>query len=176
MNDLQSQSLAAGQQLTGALARGWRPAPIRVPFHLPPGECCYSHHQGDIAQLLAGDGTYVKKSTFGIGVLPFAMMAANAVGNSHRRNAAAREAMPRFRLLDSGNVYLTDRRLAIQGRMGWIDVWYQDIRMSYCDGIAVRLEMAGAPPLRLCAWPAYWIYAMIRFMSLGEIVDLGGWR
>jgi hypothetical protein len=165
-------SLAAGQELVAALRAGWRPTPQRPPFHLRPDEVCYSMHEARVAQLLEGDPAYLKKSTFGIGVVPFAMMAANAVGNSARRHRAAREAEARFRPIDAGPLYLTSKRLAVQG-LQWIDIWYDDIRRSYCDESAVTLEMSGSTPLQLRTWPAYWVFAMLRFVAYGEIVELG---
>jgi hypothetical protein len=165
-------SLQAGQELVAALKAGWRPSPRPAPFHLPAGEVCYSQHAAQVSQLLEGDGTYLKKSTFGIGLVPFAMMATNAVGNSARKHRAAREAAPRFRPIDAGPLYLTNKRLAIQGQQ-WIDLWYDDIRMSYVDESAVTLELAGSTPVQLQTWPAYWVFAMLRFVAHGEIVELG---
>jgi hypothetical protein len=130
-------------------------------------------HDVQIAQLLEGNASYLHKSTFGIGLLPFTMMAANAIGNSRRKHAAAREAAARLRLVDAGRLHLTNQRLAIQGRMQWMDLWYPDMRMSYCDGNAVTLEMANIPPVRLHTWPAYFVFAMIRFLAMGEVVNLG---
>ena len=164
-------SLAAGQELVAALRGGWTPTPQPSPFHVRPGEACYSSHRARVSQMLEGDGSYVKKSTFGIGLVPFAMMASNAVGNSVRKHRAAREAEARFRPIDAGALYLTNKRLAIQGQQ-WHDIWYDDMRMSYASEQAIILELAGGPPVQLETWPAYWVFDMLRFVAHGEIVEL----
>jgi hypothetical protein len=166
-----ADSRTTGQELVASLRSGWRPTPMEPPFRVEPGEVCYSAHDVQVLQSLEGDGAWVKKRTYGIGLIPFAMMAGNAVGNSARKRAAARDAQAVFRPVDGGRLFVTSERLAIQGHQ-WIDVWYRNIRNSYCDEGAITLELSGSSPVQLRTWPAYWVFAMMRFVAWGEVVSL----
>jgi len=172
MRDVRAESLSIGQELVRSLSAGWQPPPIAPPFHLPPSESCYSSHQAQLLQMLEGDDTYVHKSRGGYGMVGLAAVAATAVGNSARRRRAEREAAARFRPVDQGTLHVTNRRFALQGRTQWVDLWYSDIRMSYCDGAAVTLELSSIPPIQLHAWPAFAVFVMFRYLAYGEVVQL----
>jgi hypothetical protein len=167
-----ADSLAAGQELAQALAGGWQPTPIPAPFHLPAGEACYASHPVQVLQMLEGDGTYLHKTRFAFSPLGVAVATATMAGNSARKRRAAREAEARFRPVDRGTLHVTNHRLAIQGEGQWTDLYYADIRMSYCDNDALTLELSNMPAIRLRAWPAYAIFGLFRYLAHGEIVQL----
>jgi len=167
-----ADSLAVGHELAQALTSGWRPTPIGAPFHLPTGEQCYATHEVEVLQMLEGESIYMHKSIFGFNMLGMTLAAASAVGNGRRRRKAAREAEARFRPVDGGLLHVTNRRFAIQGQAQWSDLWYSEIRMSYCDNDALTLEMSSMPPTMLRAWPAFAIFGLFRHLAYGEVVQL----
>lgn len=166
------ESRAEGRKLTEALSKGWRPDPVAVPIQLQRGESCYAYTSAQIWQYLEGDSTYIHKSRGGFGLLGAALVTGTAIGNSARKSKAAREAAPRFRAVDQGQLFLTDRRFAFQGQTQWTDIWFDDIRMSTCDGTSITLHISGAPPTQLHTWPIDYHFALFHFLSNGNIIQI----
>ncbi len=70
----------------------------------------------------------------------------------------------------SGELFVTNRRFAIQGARQWIDLWYQNIRMANCNGRAIELEMSGSPRIALeISAPDYW-FVMFNKLAYDRIV------
>jgi hypothetical protein len=99
-------------------------------------------------------------------------VAGTAAGNSARRARAAREAAPRFRPVDEGTVYLTDRRFVLQGRIQWSDYWHENVRMSTCDGSSITFELSGAPPIQLHVWPIDYYFALFHYLAYNDIIQI----
>ena len=51
-------------------------------------------------------------------------------------------------------------------------MWFADIRMSYCDGDALTLEMSSVPPLQLRVYPAFAIFALFRYLAYHEVIQI----
>ena len=167
-----TESLEAARQLVQALNSGWRPSPLTVPVHLYPEEFCVFREKVEIFQFMEGEGVYTHKSSWGTGVLGLTLAATTAAGNRRRARKAAREMEARFRKVDDGIMFLTNRRFALQGDLQWTDLWFEGIRMSNCDGEAIELQLANSPPLALRVWPADYHFAMFRWLAYGELVGL----
>lgn len=163
-------SRAEGRKLAAALTNGWRPPALKVPIQLQPGENCYAHSQVQLWQFLEGDGSYVHKTRFGLSVVGLTMAAGTAVGNSARKARAAREAAPKFRPVDEGILYLTDIRFAIQGKMQWTDLWYEDIRMISCNSASMTIHASSIPPIQLYAWPIDNFFMLYHFLANHNII------
>jgi hypothetical protein len=101
-----------------------------------------------------------------------AVVAGTAMGNSARKSRAAKEAAPRFRPVDQGHLYLTDRRFALQGQMQWTDIWFENIRMSSCDGTSITLQLSGAPATQVHTWPIDPYFVLFHFFSDGNIIQV----
>lgn len=166
------ESRAEGRKLTEALSTGWQPDPVAVPIQLQRGESCYAYNAAQLWQYLEGDGTYIHKSGGGFGLLGVAFAAGTAIGNSARKSRAAREAAARFRPVDQGTLYLTDRRFAVQGQAQWTDLWFGELRMSSCDGSSITLHMSGLPPMQIHTWPIDYYFALFHFLSTGNIIQI----
>ena len=159
-----AQSRQAGRDLARAFAGGAQPQPVSVRLALHAGEFCVGVTAGPILQWLDSEGEYTKKSggyLFGGGGVGLAFNAvrltSNLMGNGVRKARASREAAFQWRPVESGQVFVTNRRFAIQGARQWIDLWYQDIRMADCNGRAVELEISGLPRTALqITMPDYW--------------------
>jgi hypothetical protein len=165
-------SRAEARKLTEALAAGQRPAAQNVPFRLRPGEACYAQGPAQLWQFLEGDGTYIHKSRGGFGLVGLAVVAGTAAGNASRRKRAAREAVARFRPIDQGQLYLTDRRFTMQGQAQWTDLPFDNIRVANCDGSSMIFELSGAPPLRLHVWPVDYYWALFNFLAYSDIITI----
>ncbi|UQU64292.1 hypothetical protein COUCH_35940 [Couchioplanes caeruleus] len=170
-------SRRAGRELALAFQNGVTPQPIPVKLALQPGELCFGEIPMNVYQFLEGDGGYVKRSggwmlgggVFGA-VYSAVNLTSNAVGNAARRAKAARDAAGQWRHVDTGTVYLTNRRWSMQTRTTWHDLWFADIRMSDCDGKMVDLEMAGMPRTGLVIpGPDYW-YVMFNKLAYDQVV------
>jgi hypothetical protein len=165
-------SRAEGRKLSESLTGGWRPSGQKVPIQLRPGEQCYAHGPAQLWQYLEGDGTYVHKTRFGFSALGVAMAAGTVVGNSVRKSRAAREAAARFRPVDEGTLYLTDMRLAMQGKMQWYDIWFEDIRSVECNSTCITIQSAGNPPVQLYVWPVDYYYVLYHFIAYHNIIEV----
>jgi len=170
-------SRRAGRELAQAFHNGATPQAIDVPLALPPGEFCVGQIPMNVYQFLEGDGSYVKRSggwMLGGGVFGAAYSAfnltSNAVGNAVRRASAAREAAGQWRHVDTGTVYLTNRRWSMQTATTWHDLWFTDIRLSDCDGKMITLELAGMPRTGLSIpGPDYW-FVMFHKLAYDRVV------
>ncbi|MEU9406847.1 hypothetical protein AB0E08_14350 [Streptomyces sp. NPDC048281] len=166
-------AMAAAERLAQGLTSGWRPEAMQVPVHLASGEGCFAHENAQVLQFLEGDGTYLHKTSFGFSLVGLAMTMGTAIGNQARRRRAMQEAEGRFRPVDGGRMYMTNHRIAVQGRHQWIDLWFEDIRMSSCDTSCVYLTMGHTPPVALRVWPAPYHFTLYRWLAHGEIVHAG---
>lgn len=172
MKNVRAASLGIGQDLVRSLSGGWQPTPIVPPFHMPPSESCYSTHQVQLLRMLEGDATYTRRSAKGFGAMGLTAVVATAVGNAARKRRAEQQAVAHFRPVDQGSLYVTSQRFALQGGTRWTDIWYSDVRMSYCDGEAVVLELSSSTPVQLRTWPAFAVFVLFRYLAHGEIVQL----
>jgi len=163
-------AIAAADRLADGLSSGWQPQEMPAPFHLRPGEGCFSQENTQVLQYLEGDGTYTHTSASGSGAIGVALVMGSMLGNHARRQRAAAEAAPRFRVVDAGRMYLTNRRFSVQGQHQWIDLWFEDIRMSSCDGASVFLTMGSIPAVALRVWPAPYHFALFRWLAHDEII------
>lgn len=172
-----ADSRQAGRELASALARGVQPQPVPVRLTLQAGEFCVGTTAGVILQWLDSEGEYTKKSggyLFGGGGVGLAYnavrLSSNLMGNSIRKARASRQAASQWRTVESGNVFVTDRRFAIQGARQWIDLWYQEIRMADCNGRAIELEIGGLPRTALqIPTPDYW-FVMFNKLAYDRIL------
>ena len=167
-----NESRAHARKLSASLAAGQRPQAIQVPFRLADGETCYAQGSAQLWQFLEGDGTYVHKSRGGFGLVGLALVAGTAVGNSKRRARAGREAAPRYRPVDEGVVYLTDRRFLVQGQMQWTDIWYGNIRVASCNGFSITFELSGASPMQLHVWPIDYYYVLFHYLAYNDVLQV----
>ncbi|WP_030324618.1 hypothetical protein [Streptomyces sp. NRRL B-3229] len=163
-------AMAAADRLAQGLTSGWRPAAIQVPVHLPAGEGCFAQEDTQVLQYLEGDGTYLHTTSFGFGFVGLAMTMGSAIGNHARKQRAMQEAAARYRPVEAGRMYLTNHRFAVQGRQQWIDIWFEDIRMSTCDATCVYLTLGSSSPVALRVWPAPYHFTLYRWLAHGQIV------
>lgn len=177
IEDQINASRRAGRELANAMAAGANPRTVAVRVALRPGEDCFGWAPVVVSQWLEGDGSYMHKSGgwgIGGGVLGVAFSAAsitsNLVGNSARKAAAAREAMARWRPIDQGYVYVTNRRFCIQGASQFNDIWFDSIRVSDCDSRSIILHPDGIPPLALGVDAADYWFVVFNKMAYGTIV------
>ena len=170
-------SRKAGRELAHAFSQGAQPQAVSASIVLPAGEFCVGITAGSVLEWADSEGQYVKKGggyLFGGGAFGMAFNAArlttNVMGNSIRKARAGREAMFQWRPLDQGQLFITNRRFAIRGARQWIDLWYQNIRMAYCDGRAIELEMSGSPRTALeIPTPDYW-FVMFNKLAYDRIL------
>lgn len=172
----------SGRALAESLRAGAQPHHVSTRLHLEPDEFCVGEIPVTVHQFIAGDGSYVHKtggyiiggSAAGMilgGAFSAVRLAANVTGNQMREWRAAREAALRWRPVDAGLLYLTNRRFAVQGAV-WSDLWFRDIRLSGCDPEAVELHIAGSSPVRLeMAGADYW-FVMFNKLAFDTVVDV----
>jgi hypothetical protein len=172
-----AESRKAGRELAHAFNQGAQPQAVSASIVLVAGEFCVGVTAGSVFEWADSDGQYVKKGggyVFGGGGFGMAFNAArlttNVMGNSIRKARAGREATFQWRPLDQGQLFITNRRFAIQGARQWIDLWYQNVRLADCNGRAIELEMSGSPRTALqIPAPDYW-FVMFNKLAYDRIV------
>ncbi|WP_066374580.1 hypothetical protein [Herbidospora mongoliensis] len=175
------QSRILGRELAAAFTRGVEPQAVDVQMALQRDEFCVGHSAALLLYYTDAEAEYLKKSGgyvigsspggFALGaIFSAAKFTSNVVGNQVRKSRAAREAAPQWRPVDQGTIYLTNRRFALQGQAQWHDLWFENIRMSDCDGRIIRLEMVGSPPLGLETINPDWWFVMFNKLAYGKVV------
>ena len=67
---------------------------------------------------------------------------------------------------------MTDMRFAVQGQTQWVDLWYQNIRMSSCDGTSITIHITDIPPTQLHVWPTDYYFALYHFLANNKIIEI----
>ena len=165
--------LASVDSLIDDLSSGTRPQPIDTDLRLSAGEECYAVERCLMHQFLEGDATYVHRHTSGIGPRALLGKLGDAVGNEMRRRRAEVRAEPHFQPVDTGNVYLTNLRFAVQGEAQWSDLWFEYIRMSACDERAIYLDLPDEPRVALEVPGAPFYFVLFHWLDRGDIVRPG---
>jgi hypothetical protein len=176
-----SVSRIAGQRLAHEFNQGVEPGAVDVPIVLHPGEFCVGHAPVTVLCFMEAEAEYVKTGGgYELGrnpfILPFQLLfnliqfLIHVIGNRIRRSRAEREAAPQWRPIDVGTLFLTNRRFAVHGQMRWHDLWFEDIRMSDCNGIFIRLDMSGSPPLAPELTTPDWWYVMFNKVAYDRVV------
>lgn len=164
-----NDSRVAGRQLTAAIQRGEPIHTIACPMRLQPGEHCVGTSQVGLMQFVGADVTWTEKRGGGWGIGSMLVMGAvNAVGNSRRETEARRKAAPQWRLVDTGQMWLTNVRFAVQGSE-WINLWHENIDATNCDGLSIEVHYAGMPPTRIRINYADWWFVMLNWVAFAEV-------
>jgi hypothetical protein len=170
------ESRHAGRELAITFASGAQPKPVHVGLSLYPGEFCVGFIAGLVLQWLDNDVEYTKKSGGymlgggGVGIAYNATrLTSNLLGNGIRKARARHQAAFRWRTVDQGNIFITNRRFAIQGAAQWIDLWYEDIRMADCNGQAIELQISGVPRTALQIWPPDYWFVMFNKLAYDRV-------
>ncbi|MEU4540574.1 hypothetical protein AB0G15_37620 [Streptosporangium sp. NPDC023825] len=171
----------AGRGLALAFSRGLQPQAVDARMALHRDEFCVGQTPILLLCFTEAEAEYLRKSGgYVVGGSPggfvlgsmysAARLTGNIVGNRMRKAKAAREAAAQWRPVDQGTLYLTNRRFAVQGQSQWRDLWFENIRMSDCDGHAIRLEMSGSPSTALQVHnPDYW-FVMFNKLAYDKVV------
>ena len=164
-----NDSRVAGRQLTAAIQRGVPIHTIACPMRLQFGEHCVGTSHVGLMQFVGADVTWTEKHGGGWGIGSMLVMGAvNAAGNSRRQAEARRQATAQWRLVDNGQMWLTNLRLAIQASE-WTNLWHEDINATSCDGLAIELNYPGMPPTRIRVNYADWWFVMLNWVAFSEV-------
>lgn len=175
------ESRESARRLAEAFDQGIEPQPVAVNMILSAGEDCYGHMPVTVQQYTGADVEYTKKGGgYIIGGSPGGFVlgsiysaekfATNVVGNAARKEAARRKSMTQWRALDKGTLFMTNRRLAVQGSQQWFDIYAEHIRMADCDGVGIVLEISGWPATRLDVPAADYWFVMLQKIFYSRVV------
>ena len=157
-------------QLADHLRRGGGPTPQSIGIRLDPGEVGYGTVQAELHVYTGAD--YVEPGSvfvaFGSPMWMLGSLGASAAYNSHRRRKAQRAAAVQWRLENHGVMHFTNRRVALQGINGWLDLYFEHFRALTPTDAGVIAHFADWPMIRLvCSSPA-WSWVMLSRYILGE--------
>ncbi|WP_261556691.1 hypothetical protein [Frankia tisae] len=164
----------AGADLGNALATGWRPQPQPAAIVLAPGEAVLAQAPVRLWQHIGQDVTYNQGFfvAFGSPLLVGASLLGSALYNGSQRRRAEVAAAVQWRPTATGQLFLTNHRIALGLSSGWLDIAYPYLRASSVDAIGMIIMMDGQPPVRLEVWPPHWFFVLMRFLAYGETVQV----
>ena len=165
------ESILAAAEFSAGLRAGCRPNPIPAAIQLFENEQVYADAPVQVVQFAEAEVTYQQQNNIYFGesaseMIGFAV-GQHLVNRSQQRKAEAMAAA-QWRVVDEGNVYLTNGRFACALRQQWVDLWYQELRASQCDGDGVILWYEGMPPTKLRFAHPEWMWVMFRHLAYGE--------
>jgi hypothetical protein len=102
---------------------------------------------------------------FGSPLLVAATLGGSMLYNAHQQNKARMASAIQWRVANEGTIFLTDHRICLQGRAGWADVNYDDLRSfeALPDGVVVYRNQSS--PIKLTtSWLEYFF---VMFSWLG---------
>ncbi|EIV96592.1 hypothetical protein FraQA3DRAFT_6496 [Frankia sp. QA3] len=168
------QSWVAGADLGNALAAGWRPRPQPTAIALAPGEVVLAQGAVRRWQYIGQDVTYNQGFfvAFGSPLLVGASLLGSVLYNGSQRRRAEAAAAVQWRPTATGQLFLTNHRIALGLSSGWLDIAYPYLRASSVDGIGMIVMVDGQPPVRLEVWPPHWFFVLMRFLAYGETVQV----
>lgn len=169
LTDIERDILLAAQ-LADHLRAGGEPAEKAVRIRLDPGEVAYGSVQAEL-HVYTGT-TYVDPGSvfvaFGSPMWMIGSLGASAAFNSHKRRKAREAAAAQWRLDNHGVMHFTNRRVALQGIDGWLDLYFDHFRALTPTDAGVVAHFADWPMIRLgCSNPA-WSWVMLSHHVMGD--------
>ncbi|HET7490194.1 MAG TPA: hypothetical protein VFJ85_19880 [Acidimicrobiales bacterium] len=147
---------------------------MQVPMMLGAGEVAYAVSSAQVLQRTAETVNYQHSSMFAFGRPAFMVgaFAANAMMNRSARQRAERAAAAQWRWRDSGHLFLTNQRLALQGSLSWADFWFGALRSVNTDHLSLMMYLDGCPPTALrCPSPGWW-YVALHWLIYGSVPSI----
>ncbi len=164
------RDILLASQLADHLRCGGDPAPQSIGIRLDPGEVGYGTVNAELHVYTGAD--YVEPGSvfvaFGSPMWMLGSLGASAAYNSHKRRKAQEAAAVQWRLENHGVMHFTNRRVALQGINGWVDLYFEHFRALTPTDAGVIAHFADWPMIRLfCSSPA-WSWVMLSHHVLGE--------
>ncbi|MGH2965124.1 MAG: hypothetical protein ACRDMH_07060 [Solirubrobacterales bacterium] len=172
---VEQQALLDAAALSDSLNSGGRLQPISGSITLPAGELLYAQAEVECFQHVPVDIDYREPGLFVFGDPDFVAGALlTALFLRHRRRRQLKKlAAPQWRSVDSGTLYLTSRRLVLQGQQGWVNFWFQPtLRESQLDSKTLSLSFDDAPPTRFVTPEAPRLFVLLRRLVNHETASI----
>ena len=166
--------MVAAHELRTWLLAGQEFQPVQAPIILGAGEAAYAASSAEVFQRTAETSSYQESSMFAFGPPAFMVgaFAANAMANGAARRRAEQQVAAQWRCCDSGNLFLTNQRLALQGSLSWSDWWFGALRSVSTNHAALLMYLDGCPPTAVrCPIPGWW-YVALHWLSQGAVPDV----
>jgi hypothetical protein len=146
---------------------------LHPPVRLGDGEHCHLQ-TGFVSSVYATADVRAPGPGFsfawGSPLLVAATIGGRMLYNAHQQTQARMASAAQWRLSNEGTIFLTNRRVCLQGRLGWVEIGYEQILSlePLPDGVVVY--QAQLPPLKLVtSWLEYF-YVMVSWLAFGRKV------
>jgi hypothetical protein len=109
---------------------------------------------------------------FGSPLLVAATLGGSMLYNTHQQNQARMASTVQWRVANEGTIFLTSARIGMQGRAGWVDIPYPNIRSfeTVPDGVVIYQDRI--PPLKLTtSWLEYFL-VMLSWLAFSRQVPV----
>lgn len=170
------QGLLAGGELFRHVVTGGDLEPLpATTVVLQPGERAYADLPLEYSRFYGMDASYRHRSVVAFGSAGFVLgaLAANAAGNAIARSRARAQAAPQWREQQIARVVLTDQRLFIAARPGWLSFWHGGLAefLPEPDAFQMVLAFPDCEPVMLRGPGVPWLsVAMARLIYDPETV------
>jgi len=161
------QAMASAEALKTVLGEGREPQPQQPALRLYEGEPQYYH---SYARIFGWEGTDVRYHKVHGNVSPegLAVTAIALPFNMLSKANAKRRAAPKWRVVETGNLITTDRRLIIGAGHSLIDWYHSEVADVRLDDIGVYLAYHGHDAHIIDVSPAAnpWFYVLMSYLGL----------
>jgi hypothetical protein len=161
-------------QLANSLRQGVRPPTREVPIVLGTGEGVFYSGLFDQYNFATASVSYNTGwfAAFGSPLWLAASLGGSALYNNHQKNKARDQAAAQWRIVNQGTLYLTNSRVCLQGRLGWVDIPLSEIRALECLPDGVVVYQANRPPTKIATAAVAYLYVLLSFLVHGQVVDV----
>jgi hypothetical protein len=170
----QDEPLIAAAAWAESLRRGGVPEPVQAPILLGEGERAYARIPVSVDHFAAADAIYTQGFLLAGGSV--AGLAATAIGsamfNASARSKAQAAASPQWRAVDTGELFLTNQRMAVRGNQGFWEYWYPGIQSVEQDPAGMVLWTREMATTRLRVTVPEWLAVAYAWFAHGVAAEI----
>jgi len=168
------EPLIAAAAWAESVRRGGVPESVHAPILLGEDERAYARIPVAVNHFAAADAIYSQGFLLAGGSV--AGLAATAIGsaifNASARSKAQAAAVPQWRPVDTGELFLTNQRMAIRGRQGFWEYWYPGIQSVEQDPAGLVLWTREMPTTRLRVTVPEWLAVAYAWFAHGVAAEI----
>jgi len=168
------EPLIAAAAWAESVRRGGVPESVHARILLGEDERAYARIPVAVNHFAAADAIYSQGFLLAGGSV--AGLAATAIGsaifNASARSKAQAAAVPPWRPVDTGELFLTNQRMAIRGRQGFWEYWYPGIQSVEQDPAGLVLWTREMPTTRLRVTVPEWLAVAYAWFAHGVAAEI----
>lgn len=170
----QDEPLIAAACWAESVRRGGVPEPVHAPILLDEGEHAYARIGVAVDHFATADVNYSQGFLLAGGSVPGLTVSAigSAIFNANAASKARAAAAPQWRVVDTGELFMTNKRIAVRGRHGFWEYWYPGIQSVEQDPAGMVLWTREMPTTRLRVGVPEWLAVAYSWFAHGVAAEI----